>query len=78
MENKKVEHIQGTRYVKIDNNVFNTIPKDTTPTKTICECLFCGERFGGDANGKCAIYCKNCKTAEGRKKTQEENKIITK
>jgi hypothetical protein len=70
---QKPQRIEGTRYVKIGHNVFNTIGKDDTPTKTICECLNCGDRFGGDANGKCAIYCKRCKTAEGRKQIQEEN-----
>ena len=78
METKKVEHMAGTRYVKIDNSIFSTVPKDNTPTRTICECLFCGERFGGDANGKCAVYCKNCKTKEGRVKLAEENGRINK
>ena len=75
--NKQFQRIEGsTRYVKIENTVYDTIPKDSTPTKVICECLFCGERFGGNATGKCAIYCSNCKTKENRNKIQDENNKI--
>jgi hypothetical protein len=76
METKKVERIEGTRYVKIGDSIFNTQAQPEAHLKTICECLFCGERFGGDANGKCSVYCKNCKTIEGRRKITEENKKI--
>jgi hypothetical protein len=76
---KKITRVDGTtRYVKIDNTIYDTVPKDTTPTKVICECLFCGERFGGNAVGKCAIYCKNCRTKEAREKITEENNKINK
>lgn len=34
--------------------------------KTVCICLHCGNRFGGDANGKCSLTCKNCRTEEAR------------
>lgn len=76
METKKIERIQGTRYVKIGDSIFNSAPTDKNTMKTICECLFCGERFAGDANGKCAVYCKTCRTIEGRKKITEENNKI--
>jgi hypothetical protein len=70
-ETKKVERIDGTRYVKIGNSVFDTVGKDAPSMQTICECLFCGDRFAG-ASGKCSIYCKRCKTAESRKDVQDE------
>jgi hypothetical protein len=44
---------------------------------TICECVNCGERYGAPAGSdKCAMYCKNCKTADQRKKVNEENNKI--
>jgi len=67
-----------TRYVKINNSIVDELPKDTTPTKVICECLFCGERFGGNVAGKCAMYCSNRKTKENRVKLAEENERIRK
>ena len=76
METKKVERIPGTTYVKIDNSVFNTVPKDASQTKTQCLCLWCGDKFGGNAAGQCAIYCKNCKKVEQRKQMKEENEAI--
>lgn len=76
MQEKKIERIAGTRYVKINNKVFDTVGKDDTPTKTICECLNCGERFGGNVSGKCAMYCKNCRTQPERDAIDKENKKI--
>ena len=74
---KKIQRIEGTtRYVKVNDTVYDTVPKDTTPTKVICECLFCGERFGGNVAGKCSLYCKNCKTLEQRKAISQENEKI--
>jgi hypothetical protein len=75
-ETKKVERIPGTHYVKVGDSIFNTIPKDTEPKKVVCLCLYCGEKFGGNAAGQCAVYCKNCKTIENRKKMTAENKVI--
>jgi hypothetical protein len=44
---------------------------------TICECSCCGERYSAPGFGeKCAMYCKNCRTAEARKKVKEENEKI--
>lgn len=45
------------------------------PKGVICECIWCGDRFGS-ANGTCASYCKECRTAEGRKKIKEANEKI--
>jgi hypothetical protein len=74
-ETKKVERIPGTHYVKIDHNIFNTLPANAEPKSTICLCLFCGDKFAS-ASGKCSIYCAKCKKAESRKEMIEENKII--
>lgn len=41
-------------------------PAKAEKLKTVCICLHCGNRFGGDANGKCALTCKNCRTEEAR------------
>lgn len=41
----------------------------------ICVCYHCGERFGA-SGGSCALYCKNCRTAEQRKAMDEENAAI--
>jgi len=76
METKKVERIPGTHYVKIDHNVFNTIPANTEPKRVICLCLFCGDKFGGNATGQCSVYCAKCKKSENRKAMLEENKRI--
>jgi hypothetical protein len=46
------------------------------PKKTICLCCHCGERFGGDANGNCALFCKSCRKSEDRKRMDTENKKI--
>ncbi len=76
---QKIEKIEGTRYVKIGDSIFNTISKsDSVSSKVICECLFCGERFGGDANGKCAVYCKNCRVKENRAEITRQNEEIRK
>ena len=72
---EKITRIEGTRYVKIGDNIFNTVSKDVK-MKTICECLFCGERFAANAAGQCAIYCKYCKTIASRKANTAENKKI--
>lgn len=42
---------------------------------TVCVCWHCGERFGS-SNGTCAMMCKNCRTAEGRKAIDAENEEI--
>lgn len=49
-----------------------------TPKGVIGECSFCGDRYAGNQSGKCALYCKNCKTKTGREKIWEENKAIFK
>lgn len=46
--------------------------------KAICLCCCCGERFAGDANGNCALFCKTCRKKEGRKAIIEENQVIAK
>lgn len=46
------------------------------PKKVICLCSWCGSRFGGDVSGKCAMYCKFCKTAEARRELKAENDEI--
>jgi hypothetical protein len=76
METKKIERVPGTTYVKIDNSVFNTVPKEVSQTKAQCLCLWCGDKFGANAAGQCAIYCKNCKKVEGRKQIKEQNEAI--
>ena len=76
MEKVKPERIEGTRHVKLNNTVYSTVAKDAPTLKTICECLWCGERFGGDVSGKCAMYCKNCRTAAGRKEVTDANNLI--
>jgi len=76
METKKVERIPGTHYVKIDHNIYNTLPADAEPKRVICLCLFCGDKFGGNAAGKCSVYCAKCKKAENRKQMMEENEVI--
>jgi len=76
METKKVERIPGTHYVKIDHSVYNTQPNNEPKMKTICLCLFCGDKFGGNAAGQCSIYCSKCKKAEARKSMLEENEVI--
>jgi hypothetical protein len=75
MEEKAIR-IEGTKYVKIGDSIFNTAPKDPNTPRVICECVFCGERFGANAAGQCAVYCKNCKILESRKKITEENNKI--
>lgn len=52
--------------------------EDDTPKGTICLCLHCGEKFGANAQGKCAITCKRCKTEESRQAMCKENKEINK
>jgi len=42
---------------------------------TIYICSHCGNRRMGAANAN-YVYCGKCKTAEGRKKLDEENKAI--
>ena len=74
-EIKKVERIPGTSYVKIDHNIYNTLPANSEPKSTICLCLFCGDKFAS-ALGKCSIYCAKCKKAEARKLMIEENEAI--
>jgi len=76
METKKVDRIAGTHYVRIGHSVYNTLPANTEPKKVICLCLFCGDKFGGNAAGQCAIYCAKCKKAEARKSMLEENEVI--
>ena len=76
METKKVTRIPGTHYVKIDSSIYNTLPANTEPKKTVCLCLYCGEKFGGDANGNCSIYCKNCKKVENRRNQDKKNEEI--
>ena len=78
METKKIERVPGTNYVKIDNSIFNTVPKDESQTKTQCLCLWCGDKFGANAAGQCAVYCKNCKKVSERKALREENEKIDK
>ena len=73
MEKQKATRIEGTRYVKIGTGVFDTAPQDKNKLKTICECLWCGERFGANVAGQCAMYCKNCKTKAGREAVQQAN-----
>lgn len=36
--------------------------------KTICICTHpgCGEQYGAKLQEKCELYCKNCRTPEGR------------
>lgn len=49
--------------------------------KTICVCtnLGCGEQYGSKLKEKCDIYCKNCRTAEGRAAIeQSRNELIKK
>lgn len=46
------------------------------PKSVICECGWCGNRYGGDSAGRCAFYCKTCSTAEGRAKIKEENDLL--
>jgi len=46
------------------------------PKKVICLCSWCGDRYGGDVSGKCAMYCKNCRTADARRALKEENDAI--
>lgn len=41
-----------------------------------CLCTHCGEIYGANAGGQCALYCKDCRTAEGRKKIDAENAKI--
>lgn len=44
---------------------------------TIFICMHCGERMTGK-NDEVKPYCTRCKTAEGRKKIDEENEEIRK
>jgi len=77
MDKKNYTRVAGTtRYIKMGDMVCDTIAKDAPALKTICECLWCGDRYGADASGKCKMYCKNCSTKEGRKKIREENEAI--
>jgi len=70
--------IQGSsQYVMEGDSVKSIFKKDDTPTSVICECTWCGERFGSNG-GKCALYCKSCKTVEQRRKVREENEQIRK
>ena len=48
------------------------------PKGTICLCCHCGERYGGNAAGGCALYCSTCKTKPMRDKIDEENEQIKK
>lgn len=74
---EKITYVEGTdKYVRKGNSVYKVFKETDTPKKVICECLWCGERFGANSAGQCAIYCKRCKTAEGRQKIKEENDKI--
>ena len=42
---------------------------------THCICSHCGERYGSN-NGKCAKYCKTCRTKEGRDEIDKQNKEL--
>jgi hypothetical protein len=43
-----------------------------SPKGVICECVICGEHWGGGATGKCAQTCKNCRTVQGRNKIYDQ------
>ena len=76
-EAKKIERIPGTHYVRVEHNIYNTMPASSEPKQVVCLCLFCGDKFGS-ASGACPIYCKNCKTADQRKKLLADNEAIKK
>lgn len=44
--------------------------------RVYCCCVHCGERYCGNASGGCAMHCQNCKTAQGRRELDEENKKL--
>ena len=44
---------------------------------TVCMCSHCGEQFGSNS-GKCALYCKYCKTKPQRQAMCDENREILK
>lgn len=54
--------------------MYEKAPKkeEAGPTGTVCLCGWCGDRFASNS-GKCAFYCKNCKTADQRKALKAEN-----
>jgi hypothetical protein len=45
------------------------------PKSTICICANCEDRFGS-SSGKCAMFCKNCKTRAQREAMNSENEAI--
>jgi len=71
-----VRRVEGTSNYAIKNNTVFRINKDDKPLKTVCLCLFCGEKFGGDASGKCKVYCKFCEKKENRDQMAKENEEI--
>lgn len=75
-DKNKITRVPGTSNYAIKNNTVFRINQEEKALKTVCLCLFCGEKFGGDANGKCAIYCKNCRTKEQRDQMAKENEEI--
>jgi len=68
------KRVDGTANYVIKNNTVFRINKDDKPLKTICLCLFCGEKFGANSAGQCAVYCSACRSKEQRDKTAEANK----
>ena len=59
-----------------DSKVNDILKTTQNKLKVICQCAHCGERYGGNVSGGCAMYCGTCKTKPQRDAIDKANKQV--